>query len=135
MKKINKKGFTLIELLAVIVVLAIILVIAVPRILDVIESARKESLGRSAQMVANYLQKDSAIRMLASDFTVPSEFTDCPADAGFAEPAEGDCQYFASLTGTEASFTVRITGAGKFEGWTAESTNGETPTISITIPK
>ena len=130
MKRMNKKGFTLVELLAVIVVLAIILVIAVPRILDVIESARKEALGRSAQMVANYLQKDSAIRMLSSDFTVPAGSTDCPADAGFAEPAEGNCQYTATLTGTEASFTVTIVGAGKFAGWTAVSTNGKTPTIT-----
>ncbi len=79
-------------------------------------------------MVANYLQKDSAIRMLASDFTVPVGSTDCPADAGFAEPAEGNCQYTATLTGTEASFTVTITGAGKFAGFTATSVNGKTPT-------
>ena len=39
----NKKGFTLIELLAVIVVLALILVIAIPRVLNVIESAEKET--------------------------------------------------------------------------------------------
>ena len=129
MKRINKKGFTLVELLAVIVVLAIILVIAVPRILDVIESARKESLGRSAQMVANYLQKDSALRMLSSDFTVPEDGEDCPEDAGFADPEEGDCTYDSSLEGTEASFTVTIVGAGKFAGWTAISTNGKTPTI------
>ena len=42
MKK--KNGFTLVELLAVIVILAIILVIAVPKILNVIEETKKDSL-------------------------------------------------------------------------------------------
>ena len=44
----NRKGFTLIELLAVIVILAIIAVIAVPKILNMIEDARKSSVKDSA---------------------------------------------------------------------------------------
>ena len=46
MKKRN--AFTLIELLAVIVILAVILVIAIPRILDVIETSKKDSFKNSA---------------------------------------------------------------------------------------
>ena len=38
----KKNAFTLIELLAVIVILAVILVIAVPRILNVIETSKKD---------------------------------------------------------------------------------------------
>ena len=39
--KNKMKGFTLVELLAVIVILAIILVIAVPKVMSVIEDAKK----------------------------------------------------------------------------------------------
>ncbi len=131
MKKMNKKGFTLVELLAVIVVLAIILVIAVPRILDVIESARKESLGRSAQMVANYLQKDSAIKMLSSTFPVAGSGINCPVDSGWDNAAgEGTCTYVVAVTGTEARFTVTINGAGKFAKWRAVSIDGASPTYT-----
>ncbi|MDD4831517.1 MAG: hypothetical protein PHR09_01480, partial [Bacilli bacterium] len=115
--------------------LAIILVIAVPRILDVIEEARKESLGRSAQMVANYLQKDSAIKMLSSTFPVTNSTpVDCPEESGWPEGGtDGGCTYTVEVTGTEASFTVTIVGAGKFAGWTAVSENGKTPEIGKTV--
>ena len=137
MKRMNKKGFTLVELLAVIVVLAIILVIAVPRILDVIESARKESLGRSAQMVANYLQKESAIKMLSSTFPVTNATAvACPDDSGWpAGGTDGGCTYTVAVTGTEAVYTVTISGLGKFAGWRAISVDGKTPTISSYTPE
>ena len=56
MKK-NKNAFTLIELLAVIVILAVILVIAIPRILDVIETSKKDSFKTSAQLIADSAEK------------------------------------------------------------------------------
>ena len=56
MKK-NKNAFTLIELLAVIVILAVILVIAIPRILDVIETSKKDSIKSSARMIINSAEK------------------------------------------------------------------------------
>ena len=55
MKKRN--AFTLIELLAVIVILAVILVIAIPRILDVIETSKKDSFKNSAQLIADTAEK------------------------------------------------------------------------------
>ena len=55
MKKSN--AFTLIELLAVIVILAVILVIAIPRILDVIETSKKDSFKNSAQLIADSAEK------------------------------------------------------------------------------
>ena len=56
MKK-NKNAFTLIELLAVIVILAVILVISIPRILDVIETSKKDSFKNSAQLIADSAEK------------------------------------------------------------------------------
>ena len=55
MKK--KNAFTLIELLAVIVILAVILVIAIPRILDVIETSKKDSFKNAAQLIADSAEK------------------------------------------------------------------------------
>jgi len=53
----NKKGFTLVELLAVIVILAIILIIAVPKIFDVINSARLNSFNLSSKLLENATEK------------------------------------------------------------------------------
>ena len=53
----KKNAFTLIELLAVIVILAVILVIAIPRILDVIETSKKDSFKTSAQIIADSAEK------------------------------------------------------------------------------
>lgn len=47
--KLRRKGFTLIELLAVIVILAIIMVVATPKILKVIEEAKKNSFEATAR--------------------------------------------------------------------------------------
>lgn len=47
----EKRGFTLIELLAVIVILAVIALIAVPMVLNVIDTARKESFERTLENI------------------------------------------------------------------------------------
>lgn len=49
--KIKFKGFTLIELLAVIAILAIVLLIAVPKVIDIVESAKKSSFENDAKMI------------------------------------------------------------------------------------
>jgi prepilin-type N-terminal cleavage/methylation domain-containing protein len=134
MKRLNKKGFTLIELLAVIVVLAILLVIAVPRVLDVIESARSESLGKSAQIVAKHLKQEHAIALTQG--TAPSasitDPTACPEASGF-NASEGNCVYTLDLTGGEPEFVVTIQGLQRFAGWYAQSTDGNNATVSSTV--
>ena len=55
MKKGN--GFTLIELLAVIAILAIILVISIPRILDVIEESKVNTLKNTIKLIADSAEK------------------------------------------------------------------------------
>ena len=57
MKKNMKNGFTLVELLAVIVILAIVLVIAVPKVMSVIEDAKKATLESTAKMIASGVEK------------------------------------------------------------------------------
>ena len=57
----KNKGFTLIELLAVIVILAIISVIAIPRILNVVEEAKKGSAEASALGYIDAVEKQIMI--------------------------------------------------------------------------
>ena len=74
-----KKGFTLIELLAVIVILAIIALIAVPRILNIVEKARKGAAESSAlgyidavekQIIINQMDNNNDNDILDNKYTV-----------------------------------------------------------------
>jgi len=55
----NKKAFTLIELLAVIVILAIIMAIAIPKIMNVIDNSKKDTLVSGTKIIAKAIQADS----------------------------------------------------------------------------
>ena len=68
----KRNAFTLIELLAVIVILAVILVIAIPRILDGIETSKKDSFKNAAQLIA-----DSAEKKKVSDQLLPESKNYC----------------------------------------------------------
>ncbi len=67
-----KKGFTLVELISVVVILGIILVIAIPRITDVIESAKINAVIKNEEMLVratrNYL--------VSNDEKMPTEIGD-----------------------------------------------------------
>jgi len=56
-----KRGFTLIELLAVIVILAIISLIAIPIILNIIESTKKEAFKESVRNLVDAIKIDATI--------------------------------------------------------------------------
>ena len=111
----KKNAFTLIELLAVIVILAVILVIAIPRILDVIETSKKDSFKNSAQLIA-----DSAEKKKASD-----KLLDKDEEITCKDVAKINDEDYASCTITfdESGIAkVSITGKGKFDG--LKITNG-----------
>ncbi len=114
MKK-NKSGFTLIELLAVIVILAVILVIAIPRILDVIETSKKDSFKNSAQLIADSAEKKKVSdKLLGKD----EEIT-CKDVAKINDEDYASC--IISFD-SEGNAKVSITGKGKFDG--LKITNG-----------
>ena len=113
MKKGN--GFTLIELLAVIVILAVILVIAIPRILDVIETSKKDSFKNSAQLIADSAEKKKVSdKLLGKD----EEIT-CKDVAKINDEDYASC--IISFD-SEGNAKVSITGKGKFDG--LKITNG-----------
>ena len=113
MKKRN--AFTLIELLAVIVILAVILVIAIPRILDVIETSKKDSFKNSAQLIADSAEKKKVSdKLLGKDEEITCK-----------DVAKINDEDYASCTisfDSEGNAKVSITGKGKFDG--LKITNG-----------
>ena len=113
MKKRN--AFTLIELLAVIVILAVILVIAIPRILDVIETSKKDSFKNSAQLIADSAEKKKVSdKLLGKD----EEIT-CKDVAKINDEDYASCIISFDNDGIAK---VSITGKGKFDG--LKITNG-----------
>ena len=114
MKK-NKSGFTLIELLAVIVILEVILVIAIPRILDVIETSKKDSFKNAAQLIADSAEKKKASNKLLDK----DEEIICKDVAKINDEDYKSC--IISFD-SEGNAKVSITGKGKFGG--LKITNG-----------
>ena len=113
MKKRN--AFTLIELLAVIVILAVILVIAIPRILDVIETSKKDSFKNSAQLIADTAEKKKVSdKLLGKD-----EKITCKDVAKINDEDYKSCKISFD---SEGNAKVSITGKGKFDG--LKITNG-----------
>ena len=111
----KKNAFTLIELLAVIVILAVILVIAIPRILDVIETSKKDSFKNAAQLIADSAEKKKVSdKLLGKDEEITCK-----------DVAKINDEDYASCTisfDSEGNAKVSITGKGKFDG--LKITNG-----------
>ena len=111
----KKNAFTLIELLAVIVILAVILVISIPRILDVIETSKKDSFKNSAQLIADSAEKKKVSdKLLGKD----EEIT-CKDVAKINDEDYASCKISFDNDGIAK---VSITGRGKFDG--LKITNG-----------
>ena len=111
----KKNAFTLIELLAVIVILAVILVIAIPRILDVIETSKKDSFKSTAQLIA-----DSAEKKKVSDKLLGKDESITCKDV--AKINDEDYKSCIISFDSEGNAKVSITGKGKFDG--LKITNG-----------
>ena len=111
----KKNAFTLIELLAVIVILAVILVISIPRILDVIETSKKDSFKNSAQLIADTAEKKKVSdKLLGKD----EEIT-CKDVAKINDEDYASCIISFDSDGIAK---VSILGRGKFKG--LKITNG-----------
>ena len=123
MKKRN--AFTLIELLAVIVILAVILVIAIPRILDVIETSKKDSFKSTAQLIADSAEKKYVTNKLNN---IDEEIT-CDK---VAKISSKDYEYCFVKINEEGKATVTIEGKGKFKGMGICNASKETSEISDT---
>ena len=124
----KKNAFTLIELLAVIVILAVILVIAIPRILDVIETSKKDSFKNAAQLIADSAEKKKVSdKLLGKDEEITCK-----------DVAKINDEDYASCTisfDSEGNAKVNITGKGKFDGLKiTNGTKGNAEVKEITKP-
>ena len=123
----RKKGFTLVELLAVIVILAVILVIAVPQIMSVIESARKGSIESTAKLIAEGAEREYTNRkILGKDTNVL-----CSDVSSMNSNDYGTCVITFDNTGKA---TVKVTGKGKFEGYTCNGDSINMECVKGEIP-
>ena len=128
MKK-NKNAFTLIELLAVIAILAIILVISIPKILDVIETSKKDSFKNAAQLIA-----DSAEKKYTENeaFGEANEIT-CDSVSKLNKEDYNKCTIIFDENGIAK---VSILGRGKFKGLKViEATKTSAEVIKLESPK
>ena len=125
MKK--NKGFTLVELLAVIVILAVILVIAVPQIMSVIESARKGSIESTAKLIAEGAEREYTNRkILGKDTNI-----ECSDVSSMNSNDYGTCVITFDNRGKA---TVKVTGKGKFEGYTCNGNSTNMECVKGEIP-
>ena len=108
MKKNSKNGFTLVELLAVIVILAIILVIAVPKVMSVIEDAKKATLESTAKMIASQAEKQKVQNTVLGN----NEAITCEEITNINDVDYEDCD----IAFDNNTAKVTITGSGKFDG-------------------
>ncbi len=123
----EKKGFTLVELLAVIVILAVILVIAVPQIMSVIESARKGSIESTAKLIAEGAEREYTNRkILGKDTNVL-----CSDVSSMNSNDYGSCVISFDNRGKA---TVKVTGKGKFEGYTCNGNSTNMECVKGEIP-
>ena len=129
MKK-NKNAFTLIELLAVIVILAVILVIAIPRILDVIDESKLDSIKSSARMIINSAEKKNMIDKVNGS----TEEVTCDNSVKLSKEDYESCKITID---EEGKATINLVGKGKFDGYKCIGTNDNlncTKTESLKLP-
>ena len=104
----KRNAFTLIELLAVIVILAVILVIAIPRILDVIETSKKDSFKNAAQLIADSAEKKKVSdKLLGKDEEITCE--------NVTKLSKEDYESCKITFDNEGNAKVTIEGKGKFK--------------------
>ena len=129
MKSEKVNGFTLIELLAVIVILAIILVIAVPKILNVIEETKKDSLKNTAQLIADSAEKEKiSNELLEKDYDIT-----CKRVAKITDEDYASCKITFD---EEGNAKVSIIGKGKFDGLAViDGTKMSSDVIELELPE
>ena len=125
----KKSGFTLIELLAVIAILAIILVISIPKILDVIETSKINTLKNTVKLIA-----DSAEKKYTENeaFGEENEIT-CESVSKLNKEDYNKCTIIFDENGIAK---VSILGRGKFKGLKViEATKTNAEVIELEAPK
>ena len=125
----KKSGFTLIELLAVIAILAIILVISIPKILDVIETSKINTLKNAVKLIADSAEK----KYTENEAFGEEEEITCESVSKLNKEDYNKCTIIFDENGIAK---VSILGRGKFKGLKViEATKTSTEVIKLEAPK
>ena len=124
----KKSGFTLIELLAVIAILAVILVISIPKILDVIETSKINTLKNAVKLIA-----DSAEKKYTENEAFLEEEITCESVSNLNKEDYSKCSI---VFDKNEIAKVSILGRGKFKGLKViEATKTSAEVIKLEAPK
>ena len=125
----KKSGFTLIELLAVIAILAIILVISIPKILDVIETSKINTLKNTVKLIADSAEK----KYTENEAFGEEEEIACDSVSKLNKEDYNKCTIIFDENGIAK---VSIVGRGKFKGLKViEATKTSAEVIKLEAPK
>ena len=125
----KKSGFTLIELLAVIAILAIILVISIPKILDVIETSKINTLKNTVKLIADSAEK----KYTENEAFGEEEEITCDSVSKLNKEDYNKCTIIFDENGIAK---VSILGRGKFKGLKViEATKTSAEVIKLEAPK
>ena len=125
----KKSGFTLIELLAVIAILAIILVISIPKILDVIETSKINTLKNAVKLIADSAEK----KYTENEAFLEEEEITCESVSKLNKEDYSKCTIIFDENGIAK---VSILGRGKFKGLKViEATKTSAEVIKLEAPK
>ena len=125
----KKSGFTLIELLAVIAILAIILVISIPKILDVIETSKINTLKNTVKLIADSAEK----KYTENEAFLEEEEITCDSVSKLNKEDYNKCTIIFDENGIAK---VSILGRGKFKGLKViEATKTSAEVIRLEAPK
>ena len=125
----KKSGFTLVELLAVIAILAIILVISIPKILDVIETSKINTLKNAVKLIADSAEK----KYTENEAFLEEEEITCDSVSKLNKEDYNKCTIIFDENGIAK---VSILGRGKFKGLKViEATKTSAEVIKLEAPK
>lgn len=105
--KINKKGFTLIELLAVIAILGILVVVAVPAVLDLFNTARKDSFVSQTQEIFKAAEQKSITDQIGGGPSLADEYCFVPKNFSSGNPEDSDAML--DLSKNNVAYKVNFT--------------------------
>ena len=106
----NQQGFTLIEIIAVLILLGILAAVAVPKYMDLTDTAREKAAqgqiaevkGRLSGGEASYMLKNNGTKPTGAQLLTEVTTTRCPTTATI----EGDFEYVCAAAGATVTVTV-----------------------------